>query len=326
MIHEKVNQKIVDTLPIKKKKILITGPTSQVGMPVALALVQNNDVWGIARFTNEDARKFLEKEGITCVTADFATSDFSDLPDDFDYVLNFAVTRGGHDDWDRDIASNAEFVALLMARLSSLKGFFHCSTMGVYKYQGPKHKFVETDAIGGINHGNMIPTYPYTKIMAEAVVRAAARVNKIPTTIARLNVPYGVIDSWPAAIYLGMQRGLSIYLHPDRPNMYNPIHNDDILSTIPRMLDVASVPATIVNWGGEQASLEDWCKIFKELTDIEPKFSDIPSPVSPVVGDLTKMHKLIGPTKVTIRDGLKRIVEAAKDVPLRDELLRYFLA
>jgi UDP-glucuronate 4-epimerase len=31
-------------------KILITGPTSQVALPIATALAETNDVWGIARF------------------------------------------------------------------------------------------------------------------------------------------------------------------------------------------------------------------------------------------------------------------------------------
>ena len=37
-------------------KILVTGPTSSVGLPVSLALAASNDVTGIARFGTAAAR------------------------------------------------------------------------------------------------------------------------------------------------------------------------------------------------------------------------------------------------------------------------------
>src|SRR5437763_1851821 len=115
------------------KKILITGPTSQVvGMPVALALAAENEVWGVARFNDAAARERLEGAGITCVPLDLARTDFSELPSDFDYVLNFAVTRGSDADWDRDLAANAEAIGLLMKQCSTATAFLHCSTTGVY--------------------------------------------------------------------------------------------------------------------------------------------------------------------------------------------------
>jgi len=40
-------------------KILITGPTGQVATPIAQALAVDNEVWGIARFTNTAAREAL---------------------------------------------------------------------------------------------------------------------------------------------------------------------------------------------------------------------------------------------------------------------------
>ena len=41
-------------------RILITGPTGQVGLPVALALAEHNDVIGVARFGDARARERLE--------------------------------------------------------------------------------------------------------------------------------------------------------------------------------------------------------------------------------------------------------------------------
>ena len=53
-------------------KILITGPTGQVASPIAQALAVDNEVWGIARFTNAAAREALEKSGVRCETVNLA--------------------------------------------------------------------------------------------------------------------------------------------------------------------------------------------------------------------------------------------------------------
>ena len=37
---------------MRGSKILVTGPTGQVGLPVAMALAADNEVWGAARFTD----------------------------------------------------------------------------------------------------------------------------------------------------------------------------------------------------------------------------------------------------------------------------------
>jgi UDP-glucuronate 4-epimerase len=111
-------------------KILITGPTGQVASPIAQALAADNEVWGIARFTNAAAREDLEKAGIRCETVNLAAGEFGVLPSDFDYVLNLAVAKSG--DWDKDLGANAESVGLLMAHCRNAKAFLHCSSAAVY--------------------------------------------------------------------------------------------------------------------------------------------------------------------------------------------------
>src|ERR1700744_805332 len=94
-------------------KILITGPTGQVASPIARALAADNEVWGIARFTNAAAREALEKSGGRCVAVTLAAGKFDPLPPGFDYVPNLAVAKRGS--WEKDLAANAESVGLLMA-------------------------------------------------------------------------------------------------------------------------------------------------------------------------------------------------------------------
>ena len=80
---------------MRGSKILITGPSGQVAAPIAKALATDNEVWGIARFTDPAARESLEKAGVRCETVNLASGDFSGLPSDFDYVLNLAVAKSG---------------------------------------------------------------------------------------------------------------------------------------------------------------------------------------------------------------------------------------
>ena len=179
----------------------------------------------------------------------------------------------------------------------------------MYQHQGPGHPLVETDPLGD-NHRAMFPTYSLAKIAAEVVARTAAREHGVPTTIARLNVPYGDNGGWPAYHVMFMQAQMPIPLHPEKPNLFNPIHEDDLIRQLPKLLEVASVPATIVNWGGEPASIEEWCAYLGELTGLDPKFEETPATIGSVTIDRTRMHDLIGAAKVDWKDGMRRLVEA----------------
>ncbi|HEX6310915.1 MAG TPA: NAD(P)-dependent oxidoreductase [Acidimicrobiia bacterium] len=288
-------------------RILVTGPTGQVAGPLALTLAADNEVWGVARFRDAAARERLEAAGVRCVTTDLATGTYEGLPDRVDYVLNFAVAHGGADDFDRDIAANAEATGLLMQRFGDAQAFLHCSTTGVYEPAG-HHRLKETDPLGD-NHRVMMPTYSVCKIAAEAVARTAARQFDLPTTIARLNVPYGDHGGWPWFHLQMMLAGQPVPVHPDAPNLYNPIHDDDIAAQVPRMLEIASVPATIVNWAGrEQASIEEWCAYLGRLTGLEARFVSTDQTIGSVTTDNTRMHELVGETTVSWRDGLRRMV------------------
>jgi UDP-glucuronate 4-epimerase len=301
-------------VPAAGKRWLITGPTSQVGEPVAKALAAGNEVFGVARFSNPKAKARLEAAGVQCVTADLADGDFAGLPDDIDYVCNFAVARTN--DWDADLAANAEAVGLLMDRYATALAFLHCSSTAVYEHAGHAPR-KETDSLGD-NHRPFMETYSIAKISAEAVVRTMARSHSLPTTIARLNVPYGSSGGWPLWHLEMMRNGIPIDLHPERPNLFNPLHELDIVRMVPLLLGAATVPATIVNWGGEDVvGIEEWCAHLGELTGLEPTYQETPVTAGSVVVDLTRMHELVGPAQIGWRDGLRRMVEAR-----RPELLR----
>jgi UDP-glucuronate 4-epimerase len=292
---------------LKDQKILVTGPTSQVALPVVRALAKSNEVWGLARFQKAEDRLRIEDLGARTVAADLATSDFAELPNDFDVVLHFAVVKSG--DFAYDLEANAEGVGRLMAHLGRgrpPRGFVHCSSAGVYQPAG--HEPLAEDSPLGDNHRAMLPTYSICKIAAETVARFAAREWQIPTVIARFSVPYGDNGGWPWFHLMMMKGGAEIPIHPERPNLFNPIHEDDYIEQIPRLLALASVPASVVNWGGPQSSIEEWCEILGELTGLEPRFRLTEDTIGSVTLDLGHMHATLGETKIPLREGLRRMV------------------
>jgi UDP-glucuronate 4-epimerase len=296
--------------PLTGQKILVTGLTGSVGFPVASRLVKaGNDVWGLARFSAPGSRQRVEDAGVRCVTADLIDADFSEIPDDFDYVLNFAVVHAP--DFETALSANAEGAGLLLGHCRRVRAFLHCSTTGVYQ---PDHHrpFAETDPLGDNHRAAGMVTYSISKIAAEAVVRATGRLLKVPVVIARLNVPYGDTWGWPRMHLDWMISENDIYVHSDAPSTYNPIHEDDIVAMIPKLLEVASVPATLVNWAGaETASIEDWCVYMGELTGVTPKFVPTDMTIPSVAVDITRMRALIGEPTIGWRDGYRRLVESS---------------
>jgi nucleoside-diphosphate-sugar epimerase len=295
--------------PLVGKTIVVTGVTGQVAEPVALALAAENDVVGAARFKDRAARVRLEEAGIRCVPIDLAAGDVAGLPRDADYVVSFAVSKTN--DWTLDLQANSGGLAALMEHHQDATAFLHCSTTGVYKPMG-HHVFAEEDQLGD-NHGvwPFLRTYSISKIAAEATARWAADRFELPTTIARLSVPYGDGGGWPAIHLEMMRNGTSVPVHVDAPSTYHPIHEDDIIAMVPGLLGAAGTPATVVNWGGSQAaSIEEWCGYLGELTGLTPTFAPTTETIDSVEIDLTRMHDLVGPTTVHWKDGMRRMVES----------------
>lgn len=297
------------------RRILITGPTGQVAQPVVEAWASKAEVFALARFSDPAQREALEQAGVRTLKADLAAADgLRGLPDDFDYVLNFAVVKS--DSFDYDLAANAEGVGRLISHCRKAKGFLHLSSTAVYEYAGQSPR--AEDAPLGDNHRMMFPTYSISKIAAEAVCRFAAKEFGVPAIIARLSVPYGDNGGWPWYHLLMMQGGVPIDVHPERPNTYNLLHVDDYMEKLPRLLAAASTEVPTVNFGGSQAvSIEEWCAYLQELTGFAPVFQDNPKAFGSLAIDPTRMHELVGPTGVDWKDGIRRMV-----ANLAPELLR----
>ena len=291
-------------------KVLITGPAGQIAFPLAEHLARDNDVWGIARFSDAESREKVEAVGVTTRAVDLGSGEFGDLPDDFDYVLHLATFQGGGSDFDHAIRVNAEGTGLLLAHCRAAKAALVMSTASVYHpREDPMHTFLETDPLGDANSPHA-PTYSISKITEEAVARTCARLYDLPVVIARMNASYGPNGGLPAYHLDWIVGGQPVVVRWD-PCPYSVIHQDDINAQAERLLAAATVPATIVNWGGDEAvSPQEWCAYFGELTGRTPEVvvKDMPGTHRGSILDPAKRLAITGPCTVGWREGMRRLV------------------
>ncbi|WP_445170820.1 NAD-dependent epimerase/dehydratase family protein [Mycolicibacterium sp. Dal123E01] len=289
------------------QKILITGATGKIAFPIARALARNNEVWGAARLRDENDRDRLAAANITPLQLDISTGDFENLPDDFTYVFHAAVDPGA-DNWPNAVDTNAQKSGDLLYHCRRAKGFVFCSTGSIYAYQGQR-PLKEDDPPGVPLRAN----YSFSKIAAEQVCTWIATQYDIPLTIIRICSTYGPEGGAPADRLQMMLAGKPIRLHPDKPNNYNPIYEDDYVELGIRAMEVADTPPIVVNWAGsETVSVEDYCTYMGELVGVEPVFEYTPDAHTPLWPDVTYMHHVLGRTKVPWREGFRRMIEARR--------------
>ena len=228
------------------------------------------------------------------------------LPADADYVVNFAVAKTN--DWERDLRANSGGLAWLMEHHQGAQAFLHCSTTGVYKPMG-HHVFAEEDQLGD-NHGvwPFLRTYSISKIAAEATARWAADRFGLPTTIARLSVPYGDRGGWPAIHLEMMINGSEIPVHVDAPERLPP---DSTRTTSSPWCPACWVrppprPPRSTGAGTNPSASRSGAATSPSSPDCRPGFAPTADTIDSVQIDLTRMHELVGPTTVGWQEGMGR--------------------
>ncbi|MGW0663296.1 NAD-dependent epimerase/dehydratase family protein [Streptodolium elevatio] len=294
------------------EKILITGPAGQIAFPLTEYLAKDNEVWGIARFSNPDDRAKVDALGVTTRAVDLGAADYSELPQDFTYVLHLATFQAPGLDYDEALRVNAEGTGLLLQHCRKAKAALVMSTASVLRpHEDPMHVYAETAPLGDANVVHS-PTYSVSKTGEEAVARFCARAFELPVTIARMNASYGPNGGLPTHHLAAVLEGRPVVTRWD-PCMYSPIHQDDINGQTEALLAAASTPATVVNWGGDEpVSVQEWSAYFGELTGkpAEVQVVEQPGTLRGQIQDTAKRTSITGPCTVPWREGFRRTVEA----------------
>jgi len=193
-----------------------------------------------------------------------------------------------------------------MRLVRSVKGFVYCSSGSVYAYQGQR-PLREGDPFG-LHNG--IPTYAASKIAAESLVEFLSREEGIPTTIVRIFTVYGPAGGSVTSRIDLVERGEAIPIYPGGPNHQSPMYVDDAVEKMAVAATLASVPPLIVNFGGsETASVQDYTRAAADILGTDVAYRESESAYYPIWADVDKMHATLGRCRVSVEEGVRRVVE-----------------
>jgi nucleoside-diphosphate-sugar epimerase len=295
---------------LRGHRIIVTGPAGQIAFPIVAHLAPDNDVWGVGLFPTPEHRAQVEDLGVTVVECDLGSGQLDDVPTDADFVLHLAVAQGPSVSQERAFEVNAEGTGLLLAHCRAARAVLVMSTAGIYRpHADPWHPYLESDPLGVVETP-FSPTYGISKLAQEMVARTAARVLGLPTVVPRMNAAYGPRGGLPAFHLDAVRSGRPVSARSD-PSPYSPIHQDDINAQVEALLGAASVPATVVNWGGDEVvTIQEWVAEFGRLTGCpaEVVVDDTPGSQLGMVADPARRAAITGPCRVGWREGMGRLV------------------
>lgn len=285
---------------LKGRKILVTGATGEVARAIAENLAAANEVWAAARFTNSALKERLESQQIRTFVWTLGEDDFEGLPDDFDHVIHSAcnILPIMHD-YDATIRENAEGTGLLMRHVRRARSFLYVSSLNIYSELADNSvPRVESDPLGC--HPAYAPSYSTGKVATEAVVRTMARLLNLPTLIGRLGMNYGFgCSGAPDFYFQAMLTGKPIVVPPRGRSFCPLIHNSDVVDWIEPLLAAATVPATIINWAGDEIVDErDMCEYMARIARLPIEFVEDPKAgYRGGAADPTKRRAITGPAR-----------------------------
>lgn len=301
------------------KKILVTGVTGTASRPLAEHLAGSNEVWGVARFNDPRDRMELEARGVRTIPLDLAAGDLSSLPRDFTHILHCAYVRLGSGCFQEAIQVNAVGAGLVLQHCRKAEAALVISSGSVYspRNEDPCYPFKETDDIGR-GFTPWAPASPISKLSLEAVARFCAEAFNLPTTIARLNMVYGPRGGLPVMDMDSVLRDEALDFWTD-PYPANLIHSDDMCDQLEALFAAASMPATIVNWCGDDVvSRREWVERAATLAarPATIKLAEPPGVAHGSVLDSTFRKSLTGPCKVRFWDGFDAIWSSRCSKPM----------
>jgi nucleoside-diphosphate-sugar epimerase len=287
------------------RRVLVTGASGLVAFPVAAELAKSNTVYAVARFSDPEQKRKIEAAGATAVPFDLAQRDYSELPKSVDVVINYGVLPPSHKD---AYEVNAGATGRLARRYRDCEAFVHGSTGSLYQYQGER-PLREDDPYG--LHSSAEP-YAASKIAAEFLLKHLSEDYKMPTTIVRIFSFYGPRGGGVTQRIDQVAKGQPVSVYPGVRNLHTPMYEDDYVEKTIAAIGIAKAPAQIINLGGtDVVTTQDYCNMAGELLGKDPIFVEN-STAWPIWADTTKMVELLGPCKVSVREGVRRVVEAGE--------------
>ena len=288
---------------MKGKRVMVTGASGLVAFPVAAELAKDNEVFAVARWSDPVQQRLMEESGARVVKFDLAEKDLSPLPREVDVVINYAVLPPNFGNMAYDVNTGA--TGRLARRYRDAEAFVHGSTGSLYEYQGER-PLSEDDPYGLHSAGE---NYAASKIGAEYLIRHLSEDYELPVTIIRIFSFYGPRGGGVTQRIDQVARGEPVSVYPGVRNVHTPLYEDDYVEKTIQCAAVARVGAEVVNVGGTEAvTTQEYCEIAGEILGKKPIFIEN-GRSWPIWADTTKMVRLMGPNKVSVREGIRRTLE-----------------
>jgi nucleoside-diphosphate-sugar epimerase len=285
------------------RRVLVTGASGLVALPIAVELAKTNEVYALARFSDPEQKRILETAGARTIAFDMANPDLSPLPRSVDVVINYGVLPFSNLE---HYNVNAGAVGRLARRYRDCEAFIQGSTGSLYDYQGER-PLREDDPYG--LHRSAEP-YAASKIAMEFLLKHLSEDYRMPTTIIRIFSFYGPRGGGVTQRVDQVAQGLPVSVYPGVRNVHTPLFEDDYVEKTIGAVSIAKAPAEIINVGGSEAvTTQEYCEIAGEMLGKKPIFVEN-SIAWPIWADTTKMAKMLGPSRVSIREGIRRVIEA----------------
>jgi nucleoside-diphosphate-sugar epimerase len=287
------------------KRILVTGASGLVAFPVAAKLAEANTVFALARWSDPAQKRAIEAAGAQAVTFDLAEEDLSSLPSNIDVVINYAVLPPSAGNVAYDV--NTGGTGRLARRYRDAAAFVHGSTGSLYAYQGER-PLREDDPYGLHSAGE---AYAASKIGAEYLLKHLSVDYELPVTMVRIFSFYGPRGGGVTQRIDQVARGQPVSVYPGVRNVHTPLYEDDYVAKTIGAAGIAKVGCEVVNVGGSEAiTTQDYCRIAGEMLGKEPIFTENGTSW-PIWADTTKMERLLGPSTIPVREGIRRVLEAS---------------
>lgn len=288
---------------MKGKRVLVTGASGLVAFPVAAELAKDNTVYALARWSDPQQKRLMEQTGAQAVSFDLANPDLSSLPNDVDVVINYAVLPPNFGNMAYDVNTGA--TGRLARKYRDAEAFVHGSTGSLYEYQGER-ALTEDDPYGLHSAGE---NYAASKIGAEYLIKHLSEDYGLPATIIRIFSFYGPRGGGVTQRIDQVAQGLPVSVYPGVRNVHTPLYEDDYVEKTIQCAGIAKVGAETVNVGGTEAvTTQEYCEIAGEILGKNPVFVEN-GRSWPIWADTTKMVRLMGPNKVSVREGIRRTLE-----------------
>ena len=309
---------------LQGKRVLVTGASGRVGIPVCKRLVrENNEVWGICRFSDPAIRQHLDENGVNTRVVELVNPDFSQLPEHFDHIVHFggSVPQGGEkgpylptgNNFHLANQVNGVGTGKLMARFRNAQSCLITSTTGVYERRSAAncHEKIKEDGRLGPFSAELAP-YSSSKNALEVVALFCAQEFGLATTIARLGAQIGPDERGMGARYVQMvASGMALPVIPGSPTLGQYIHDDDIYDHLSGFLSIASTNPEILNWTSEEVvDFRDLVTYLgKRLGRYEFQFVENPLVLAMTLCDTSKLIDMVGPCKIDWKEAFDRVID-----------------